>query len=210
MTTDASEATVTPEDTPIQRPRTIDIAAAATVGRAIAWLASAFTIDPNRDALVRLAQKAAEKSKTPTKPLEVVTTHDALKLAIPLALILLVLAKFLRDGKTWAKWLVVITAMPLLATGDVLKVLNVFGPLPVGIKIAYVAVGLTTLVSIVCIFRSDATEYFRAVSPPMSLFRTSANPVVPGAEEVGDTDVSTAIRRKPPRAKSRKAPEEKK
>jgi hypothetical protein len=132
---------------------------------------------------------------------------------------LLLLAKFIRDGRNWSRWIYSIASVfPL---GDVFKVTGFFTTGHLAFKLSYGLTGLAAIVSIALLFARPSAPHFRPAGServsPFSAFlrpRTPAAgqpaapvppaPVPPAAAQPEAPETGPA-KRPSPRAKSRKA-----
>jgi hypothetical protein len=136
----------------------------------------------------------------------------------------LLIAKYIRDGRNWGRWLFAIVAF--LLAGDVPRITAFFTEGNVAFRVLAGLTGAAAVVAIVLLFSPSARDYFRPagvrpVSPLQALFggRAAAlaagrqaaerNPAVGNAANRSPAGSNAATRpaggkRPSPRAKSRK------
>jgi hypothetical protein len=110
-------------------------------------------------------------------------THQAFVVAIIIGLLLILLAKFLRDGKNWARWtFVIFTVVPGLPTAYLFNITNFLYNVPATYRILSGLTGLAALAAIVFLFLKTSRPYFRKpgagapVSPFAALLRGRSAP----------------------------------
>lgn len=188
----------TPEATdgppPPARPRTVDWAVYAIFLRCLFSLGSGLLLFPYHDALLRREHDSYPKLTDAQVHQAVGSAGAGLFGAVLSAVVCLVLAKFIRDGKNWARWAFAIVSV--LVFKDVYFILLPFVhgyPLLLGIVAA--VSGLAALAAIVLTFLRPSMQYFREVtayrrarrgmpeiaSPLTALFRprTMSRPAAP-------------------------------
>ena len=157
------------DDAIARRPPTVDYAVYAIVTRSAFAVLSAFAAY-----LARAEFTAALAKANPTYSAAKVhdTVSGALRLnvlqTVIFTLLILLVAKFIRDGKGWARWVYVI--MSLVVTGDVLRVTAFVSS---GNLIYRICIGMTGLASIAAIallfLRPSRAWFVRAGGGPLSL-----------------------------------------
>jgi hypothetical protein len=126
--------------------------------------------------------------------------------------IVLMLAKLIRDGRSWSRWVYsIISFVPL---GDALKVTGFFSSGSLLFRLPFGLTGVATLVAITMLFVRPSSPYFHKpavagvvrVSPFAALFRPRPRPdAAKGGVPVTPAVSESAGKRNAPRSKSRKA-----
>jgi hypothetical protein len=186
------------------------------VARCVFSLVSALALYGERDAITKTGR---EKNPTWSDAL----LHDRVSSAIRsnmiqtviVVVMLLLLAKLIRDGRNWSRW--VYTIASIIPLGDVFKVTGFFTSGHLLFKVTYGLTGLATIVSIAMLFLPSSAAFFRPVGRPtrVSPFsallrpRAAATPTAEIAEQPGPPEPKSAqdapAKRTAPRSKSRKA-----
>jgi hypothetical protein len=74
--------------------------------------------------------------------------------------LILVVAKYIRDGRNWARWTFVMISMVL--TRDVFRVTTIFATqAPIVLRVLYTLVGLFAIAAIALMFVRDSNRFFR-------------------------------------------------
>jgi hypothetical protein len=210
------------------RPRTVELALGAILLRCVLALAAAFALFGAKAELRRNAATLHPEWSAATLA-EKVDSELRSNVVLTLAYIGLVLliAKYIRDGRNWARWLY--TFVAFLVAGDVFRLTGFFSSDNLLFRLLSGFTGLASVAAIVLLFTPPSSAYFRPAGAPSSplgaLFggrpslaprdataRTTepaagsvAEPVSltkPASDRGGDT-LPTGTRRAP-RAKSRK------
>lgn len=152
-----------------RRPPTVDYAVYAIVARSLFAVLSAFAAYLARDEFTRSLAKS-NPSYSAAKLHDTVSTSlrlNILQTAI-FTLLILLIAKFIRDGKSWARWVFII--MSLLITGDVLRVTAFFTSGNVIYRICIGMTGVASIAAIVFLFLRPSRVWFvRPGASPLSL-----------------------------------------
>ncbi|HEX8093642.1 hypothetical protein [Jatrophihabitans sp.] len=216
------------------RPRSVDLAVGAILLRCVLALAAAFALFGAKPELRRNAATLHPEWSVATLADEVDSQlrSNVVLTVVYIGLILLV-AKYIRDGRSWARWLYLFVAV--LVAADVFRVAGFFTDDNLLFRLLSGFTGLASLVAIVLLFLPSSAAYFRparaSASPLGALFggraamaatrgaadRTAARGPAPAGEPSGGEPVSltkasersavarpTAAKRPAPRAKSRK------
>jgi hypothetical protein len=191
------------------RPRTVDYALYAIAARCVFSLLSAFAWYGERDQITKTGRK-----DNPTWSDTLL--HDRVSAAIRNNLIqtliviaiLLLLAKMIRDGRGWSRW--VYTIVSFFPLGDVFKVTGFFTRGHVLFKVTTGLTGVAAIVSIALLFVRPSIAYFKpAGTGRVSPFAAFLKPRIPPAAQPKSTPAPTTgvapAKRRTPRAKSRKA-----
>lgn len=168
------KANTTPESDPgvtRVRPRNVDLALGAIVLRCVLALASALALFGAKDELRRNAAQLHPEwsAATLVERVDSELRSNVLLTVIYIGLVLLI-AKFIRDGRNWARWLYAFVAF--LVAGDVLRVTGFFTGDNLLFRLLSGFTGVASLVSIVLLFSPSSTAYFRPVAGSMSPLRT--------------------------------------
>ncbi len=156
------------------RPRSVDLAVGAILLRCVLALAAAFALFGAKDELRREAAKLHPEwsPATLTDRLNSELRSNVVLTLVYIGLVL-VLAKFVRDGRNWARWLYAFFAV--LVAGDVLRVTGFFTGENVLFRLLSGLTGVAAAAAIVLLFSPSAGAYFRpagsaSVSPLRTLF----------------------------------------
>jgi hypothetical protein len=156
------------------RPRAVDLAVYAILLRCVLALAAALALFGAKDEVRRnLATLHPEWSAaTLAERLDSQLRSNVVVTIVYIVLVLLI-AKFIRDGRNWARWLFTIVAF--LVAGDVFRMTAFFTGDNVAYRLLSGLTGVAAVVAIVLLFSPAAREYFRpaatdTVSPLRALF----------------------------------------
>lgn len=204
------------------RPVTIDYAVYALVARCAFSVLSALAAFGARPELSdALAKANRSKNWTADQLRHNLDSYlrDTLITVLIMSVMVLVMAKFLRDGRGWARWLYLIFAV--LLTGDLQHILGFVQYHDVLLRLTSGLTGLAALTALVLMFLPASNAYLRPASPAGgffgSLFGSRAaradsaaedpafDSAPPAVEQPVVVDAPPAVTsRRPPRAKSRK------
>jgi len=165
----------TPEsDGSAVRPRNVDLALGAILLRCVLALAAAFALFGAEDELRRNAADLHPEwsASTLADRVDSELRSNVVLTLIYIGLVLLI-AKFIRDGRNWARWLYSFFAV--LVAGDVLRVAGFFAGDNLPFRVLSGLTGLAAAAAIVLLFSPSASGYFRragagAASPLRMLF----------------------------------------
>jgi hypothetical protein len=145
------------------RPRNVDLALGAIVLRCVLALASAFALFGAKDELRRNAAELNPEWSPATlaERIDSQLRSNVILTLIYIVLILLI-AKFIRDGRNWARWLYAFVAF--LVAGDMLRVTGFFTGDNVLFRMLSGLTGVASIASIVLLFSPSSTAYFRPVA----------------------------------------------
>jgi hypothetical protein len=176
-----STDTPAPVDAPGVRPPSVDYALYAILAECVLSVLASVTLFGERDWLIKQWQKNNTYPNASDQTLRHNFnnfTHQAVIVAIVIALLLILLAKFLREGKGWARWMFVIfTVLPGLPTAYLWNVTNFLINVPAPYRILSGCTGLAALAALVFLFMRTSRPYFRkpgavaATSPFAALLR---------------------------------------
>jgi hypothetical protein len=224
MSTDSAEPNAAPDEpAPAGRPQSVDWAFYAILATAVLSIANGVARNFAESWVVSNYRKSAtykNESDEKLHSLFVDSKTTTMVTVILIAAILVVLGKFIRDGKRWSRWLLtVLLVLPLLPTAYVFLFTYVFTDAPVAVKVSGGLTGLAAVTAVSLLFVRPSAQFFRkpgAVSQRPSLLGAlfkpravpakpvDAQPKAPSANTAGSKD---AAPKRAPRAKSRKAAE---
>jgi type IV secretory pathway VirB2 component (pilin) len=206
MSTEATPA-------PVERPRTVDYALYAMVARCVFALLSALALFAARDEISTTARQNNPdwSAATVDQKVSSIMRTNLIETVIIIAIVLM-LAKLIRDGRSWSRWVYsIISFIPL---GDAFKVTSFFSSGSLLLRLPYGLTGVATLVAISMLFVRPSSPYFRKpavdgvvrVSPFAALFRPRPRRgAAAGGAPVTPVVSEPAGKRNAPRSKSRKA-----
>jgi hypothetical protein len=214
------------------RPRNVDLALGAILLRCVLALAAAFALFGAKAELRRNAASLHPEwsAATLADKVDGVLRSNVVLTVVYIGMVLLI-AKYIRDGRNWARWLYAFVAF--LVARDVFLVVGFFSGDNLLFRLLSGLTGLASIVAIVLLFLPSSAAYFRpaGASPsplgslfggraPMTATRIAADrsavrarepAVEPAVEPVsltkaasGRAAVAPAAKRPAPRAKSRK------
>jgi hypothetical protein len=216
------------------RPRNVDLALGAVLVRCVLALAAAFALFGAKAELRRNAATLHPEwsAATLADKVDSELRSNVVLTVVYIGLVLLI-AKYIRDGRNWARWVYAFVAF--LVAGDVFRVAGFFSGDNLLFRLLSGLTGLASIVAIALLFLPSSAAYFRPAgasgSPLGALFggraamaaarsaadRTAARApepaVEPAVEPVSLTKASgeraarapaTRTKRPAPRAKSRK------
>jgi hypothetical protein len=142
------------------RPRSVDLALAAIALRCVLALAAAFALFGAKDELRRNAAKVHPEwsAATLVERVDSQLRSNVVLTVIYIALVLLI-AKFIRDGRNWARWLYAFVAF--LVAGDVLRVTGFFTGDNLLFRLLSGFTGVAAVAAIVLLFSPSSAPYFR-------------------------------------------------
>lgn len=164
-------------DSSARRPATIDYAVYALIVRCVFAVLSALAAYGARPELTDAIAKAnRSKNWTAEQLHNTVDSYlrDTVITALLLSVMVLVMAKFLRDGKNWARWLYVVFA--ILLTGDVQHVLGFFQYHAVLLRLTTGITGLAALAALVLMFLPASNGYLRPADGRPGMFGSMFGP----------------------------------
>ena len=159
-----------PDTRPAARPRSVDLAVGAILLRCVLALAAAFALFGAKDELRRDAAKLHPEwsAATLSDKIDSGLRSNVVLTLVYIGLVLLI-AKFVRDGRNWARWLFVFVA--LLVAGDVLRVAGFFTGDNLLFRALSGLTGVAAVAAIVLLFSPTANAYFRPSGPGSPLLR---------------------------------------
>jgi hypothetical protein len=142
------------------RPRNVDLAVGAILLRCVLALAAAFALFGAQDELRRNAADLHPEwsASTLADRVESELRSNVVLTLVYIGLVLLI-AKFIRDGRNWARWLYAFFAV--LVAGDVLRVAGFFAGDNLLFRLLSGLTGLAAAAAIVLLFSPSASRYFR-------------------------------------------------
>ena len=155
------------------RPRNVDLALGAILLRCVLALAAAFALFGAKDELRRNAATLHPEWSAATLAEKVDSElRSNLVLTVVYIGLVLLIAKYIRDGRNWGRWLYAFVAF--LVAGDVLRVAGFFSGDNVLFRLLSGFTGLASLAAIVLLFLPSSAGYFRpagaSASPLGALF----------------------------------------
>lgn len=153
------------------RPRTVDLALGAILLRCVLALAAAFALFGAEDELRRNAADLHPEwsASTLADQVDSQLRSNVVLTFIYIGLVLLI-AKFIRDGRNWARWLY--SFFVILVAGDVLRVAGFFAGDNLLFRVLSGLTGLAAAAAIVLLFSPSATGYFRRAGAGAVSLRT--------------------------------------
>jgi len=200
MTTNTQPDTDPGAGSPV-RPRAVDLAVYAIVLRCVLALAAAFALFGAKDEVRRNAAKLHPEWSTTTLADRVDSQlRSNVVVTVVYIVLVLLIAKFIRDGRNWARWLYAVVAF--LVAGDVLRITGFFTGENVAFRVLSGLTGVAAVVAIVLLFSPSARDYFRpapgagTVSPLRALLggRAAAVAAARNASDRGGGDGESAGR----------------
>jgi hypothetical protein len=151
------------------RPRTVELALGAILLRCLLALAAAFALFGSKDELRRTAATLHPEWSAATLA-EKVDSELRSNVVLTLAYVGLVLliAKYIRDGRNWARWLYIFVAF--LVAGDVFRLTGFFSSDNLLFRLLSGFTGLASLAAIVLLVLPPSTAYFRPAGESGSPF----------------------------------------
>ena len=172
-----------------QRPVTVDYAVYALIARCVFSVLSALAAYGARPELSdALAKANRSKNWTPDQLRHNLDSYlrDNLVTVLILSAMVLVMAKLLRDGRSWVRWLYLVFA--LLLTGDLQHVLGFVQYHDVLMRLTTGLTGLAAVAALVLMFLPASNGYLRPAAPAGgmfgSLFGQRSSRVRPAADPV--------------------------
>ncbi|UQX88334.1 hypothetical protein M6D93_18935 [Jatrophihabitans telluris] len=141
------------------RPRSVDLGIYAIFVHCAFSVAGALLTLPYHDEFVRRLHEQYPKNSTADIH-RAAASGPAIFFALVLAVIYIVLAKFIRDGKNWARW--IYAAMAVVLFQDVFRITSVFSKLyPFAMGLAVSLSALASIASLALLFLRTSNPYFR-------------------------------------------------
>ncbi|CAN5492554.1 hypothetical protein BH10ACT8_BH10ACT8_19280 [soil metagenome] len=218
----------------VDRPRTVDYALYAIAARCVLVIAYSLSLYTARSTLIQTIRTSPQaKGWTDAhinSAFDSAVRSNILVAVIGSVLILLV-ARFIRDGKNWARWMfAVLVVFPLSPLSDVLRIFGVTADAPILVRALSVLTGLAALAAVILLFIRPSAPFFRRRPMPdggipiagagsgllaglmrprgSSALGNTAATAKPTGSAPAATGPAAPSRRSAPRAKSRKAPGE--
>jgi len=170
------------------RPRTVDLALGAILVRCVLALAAAFALFGAQPELRRNAATLHPEWSVATLADKVESQlRSNLVLTVVYIGLVLLIAKYIRDGRSWARWLYAFVAV--LVAADVFRVAGFFTGDNLLFRLLSGFTGLASLVAIVLLFLPASAAYFRparaSASPLGALFGGRAAAMAATREATG-------------------------
>ena len=149
------------------RPRHVDLALGAILLRCVLALAAAFALFGAKAELRRNAATLHPEwsAATLAERVDSELRSNVVLTVLYIGLVLLI-AKYIRDGRNWARWLY--TFVAFLVAGDVLRITGFFSGDNILFRLLSGLTGLASLAAIVLLFLPASTAYFRPAGAPAS------------------------------------------
>jgi hypothetical protein len=170
-----------------KRPVTVDYAVYALVARCVFSVLSALVAYGARPELSdALATANRDKNWTPDQLRHNLDDYlrATLITVLIMAFMVLVMAKFLRDGRSWARWLYL--AFAVLLTGDIQHVLGFVQYHDVLLRLTTGLTGLAAVAALVLMFLPASNSYLRPARPAGGMFGSLFGPRSPRDRPAGD------------------------
>jgi hypothetical protein len=170
-----------------RRPVTVDYAVYALVARCVFSVLSAVVAYGARPELSdALAKANRNKNWTPDQLRHNLDDYlrATLITVLIMAFMVLVMAKFLRDGRSWARWLYL--AFAVLLTGDIQHVLGFVQYHDVLLRLTTGLTGLAAIAALVLMFLPASNPYLRPARPAGGTFGSLFGPRLPRDRPAAD------------------------
>ena len=216
-----------PADVRAGRPRVVEYALYAIVARCVFSVAASLTLFASRGSLTRSLAKSNPTWDAAKLHSQVSSAQKSnLIAAVGGVVVVLVIAKFIFDGRNWARW--VFALISFVVTGDVLSVLNLFrGDSPGAYRGLTGLAGLAVIAAIFLLFLRAANPWFQPAgkvsASPLRMMFGGGRPVAPAPVAPAEPAVNLSKTKRPqparrpngsprpaaksPRAKSRRPAE---
>ncbi|MDQ1730149.1 MAG: hypothetical protein QOK10_308 [Pseudonocardiales bacterium] len=171
-----AESSAADEPPQSARPRTVDWAIYAIFARCAFSLAAGLLDFPYHSQLLDRARQLNPKYSESQLHAAVPSAAQGLFLTLATVFMILVLAKYIRDGKNWARWTFAVVSVLVFRDVFLVAALSLHG-YPFLLRAALFLTGVSTLAAIVLLFLRQSSEYFRkpgaasASSPFGALFK---------------------------------------
>ncbi|MGX7681934.1 hypothetical protein ACSMXN_23875 [Jatrophihabitans sp. DSM 45814] len=167
---------------PVPRPKTVDWALWAIVARCVFVIGFSLSLYTAKSDLIR-GIRDSDQAKGWTDAQILHQYHNVVRSNIVVAVlgsvIVLILAKYIRSGRNWARWLfAVLVVFPFSPLSDVVRILNVAIDVPILVRILSLLTGLSALAAVVLLFIKPSAPYFRK---PVTAGAPATATVGPGA-----------------------------
>jgi hypothetical protein len=224
MSTDATPAAPFAEEpTGPARPRYVDYAVYLIVVRCVLAIGYAFALYTERSSIVsdwRTDGKHVGWSENQLQHGFDSAIRASIIQAVVVALLLLLIAKFIRDGKNWARWLfAVLMILPISPVADIWRLFLAFLSGGLLVRVLSALIGLAALGAVVLLFMPESARFFKAgrasartgMSLRALLSPRGSQPPAAGGTGAASTGGAAAVNapqpvtKRGPRAKSRKA-----
>jgi hypothetical protein len=171
-----------------QRPSTVDKAVYALIARCVFSVLSALTAYGARPEISdALAKANRSKNWTSDQLRSNVDSYlrDTVITVLILAVLVLVIAKLLRDGRNWARWLYVVFAV--LLTGDVQHVLGFIQYDNLLLRLTNGLTGVAAVAALVLMFLPQSNAYLRPAGGSGGLLGSLLGPRPPRVRPADDS-----------------------
>ncbi|MCW2523200.1 MAG: hypothetical protein JWO63_1535 [Frankiales bacterium] len=165
MSTDSAATNTSPNPAPLARPQTVDWALWALVVTAVLSIANGFARNFSESWVISNYRKTADYKNKTDAQLHKIFEDSKISTIISIILIaaiLLVIGKYVRDGKNWARWLLAaLLVIPILPTAYVFFITYAFTDGPFAIKFFGGLTGLAAVTAVSMMFVRPSMPYFR-------------------------------------------------
>lgn len=166
MSTDSAATNTSPEPTASVRPQTVNWAVFALIATCVLAIGNGIARNFSESWVIENYRKtSSDKNKTDA---ELHKLFDDSKTPIIISIILIVavlllIGKFVRDGKNWARWLLtVLLVLPIIPTAPtVFLITNATTDGPFAIRLFGGLTGLTAVTCVSLLFVRPSSPYFR-------------------------------------------------
>jgi hypothetical protein len=186
------------------RPRTVDWACYAIIARCVLVIAFSLSLFSARSELVASIRGSAQAKGWTDEHINSAfdsSVRTNLLIAIVGSVLILLVAKYIRDGRNWARWLfTILVVLPFSPLSDVARIIGFTASVPVLVRVLSFLTGVAALAAVVLLFVGPSKAYFRKpvtagaaapVSPFGGLFKqrsvagsASNSPAKPGKPAV--------------------------
>jgi hypothetical protein len=178
------------------RPSSVDYAVYALIVRCVFSVLSAFAAYGARPELTDVIAKANRSKNWTADQLRHnvdATLRATVITALLVAVMVLVMAKFLRDGKNWARWLYAVFA--ILVARDVQQVLGFVQYHNLLLRLTSGLTGLAALAALVLMFLPTSNAYLRPAAGRAGMFGSMFGPRTARPARNASTDAEPAVDR---------------
>jgi hypothetical protein len=157
---DASETAATGD-----RPRTVDWAWYAIIARCVLVIAFALSLFSARTDLVASIRTSAQAKGWTDEHINSAfdsSVRTNLLIAIVGSVLIMLVAKYIRDGRNWARWLfTILVVLPFSPLSDVARIIGFTASVPILVRVLSVLTGVAALAAVVLLFVGPSKAYFR-------------------------------------------------
>src|SRR3954452_4624962 len=175
-------ANTTAEVSAPARPPVVDYAVFALIIRCVCSIAAALSLYGARG---EVSQSLADANKDKNWSAETLrhnvdaTLRANLITTLVMVVLVAIVIKFIRDGRSWARWLYL--AFAVLITRDIFQVLGFFQYHHLLTRVLTGLVGLSSIAALALLFLPEANTYFRPAGGSAGLLGSMFRPRIPTA-----------------------------